>query len=81
MRGYSVDIGVVQDRRNGANAQKEIDFVVNKGDRRVYIQSAWQMSTTEKIIAELDSLKLAKDFFAKIISRMTFRPIFQMTTE
>ncbi|WP_296091515.1 ATP-binding protein [uncultured Treponema sp.] len=67
VRGYSVDIGVVQDRRNGANAQKEIDFVVNKGDRRVYIQSAWQMSTTEKIAAELDSLKLAKDFFAKII--------------
>jgi len=66
-RGYSVDIGVVVDRRKGANAQKEIDFVVNKGDRRVYIQSAWQMSTTEKIAAELDSLKLAKDFFAKII--------------
>lgn len=66
-RGYSVDIGVVQDRRNGANSKKEIDFVVNKGDRRVYIQSAWQMNTTEKIAAELDSLKLAKDFFAKII--------------
>ncbi len=66
-RGYSVDIGVVVDRRNGANAQKEIDFVVNKGDKRVYIQSAWQMNTSEKITAELDSLKLAKDFFAKII--------------
>ena len=66
-RGYSVDIGVVVDRRKGATAQKEIDFVVNKGDRRVYIQSAWQMGTTEKIAAELDSLKLAKDFFAKII--------------
>ena len=66
-RGYSVDIGVVADRKKGANVKKEIDFVVNKGDRRVYIQSAWQMNTTEKITAELDSLKLAKDFFAKII--------------
>lgn len=67
VRGYSVDVGVVVDRRNGANVQKEIDFVVNKGDRRVYIQSAWQMNTTEKMTAELDSLKLTKDFFAKIV--------------
>ncbi len=66
-RGYAVDIGVVVDRRKGANAQKEIDFVVNNGDKRVYIQSAWQMNTDEKINAELDSLKLAKDFFSKII--------------
>ena len=67
IRGYSVDIGVVVDRRKGSYSQKEIDFVVNKGDKRVYIQSAWQMNTTEKINAELDSLKLAKDFLAKII--------------
>lgn len=67
VRGYSVDVGVVTDRRKGANSQKEIDFVVNKGDKRAYIQSAWQMNTSEKITAELDSLKLAKDFFAKII--------------
>ncbi len=66
-RGYSVDVGVVVDRRKGENAQKEIDFVVNQGDRRIYIQSAWQMNTDEKINAELDSLKLAKDFFSKII--------------
>ena len=66
-RGFSVDVGVVVDRRKGANSQKEIDFVVNKGDKRVYIQSAWQMNTSEKMAAELDSLKLAKDFFTKII--------------
>lgn len=40
---------------------------MNKGDRKLYIQSAWQMNTDEKINAELDSLKLAKDFFSKII--------------
>ena len=67
IRGYSVDVGVVVDRRNGANAKKEIDFVVNQGDKRLYIQSVWQMNTDEKIKAELDSLKLTKDFFAKII--------------
>lgn len=65
--GYSVDVGVVVDRRNGEKAQKEIDFVVNHGDKRIYIQSAWQMNTDDKIKAELDSLKLAKDFFSKII--------------
>lgn len=67
VRGYSVDVGVVADRRKGANSQKEIDFVVNKGDKRLYIQSAWQMNTDKKIDSELDSLKLAKDFFAKVI--------------
>lgn len=66
-RGYSVDVGVVVDRNKGGRVQKEIDFVVNHGDKRIYIQSAWQMNTDEKIKAELDSLKLAKDFFSKII--------------
>mgnify|MGYP003495537462 FL=1 len=66
-RGYSVDIGVVVDRRNNANCQKEIDFVGNLGDKKMYIQSAWQMNTDKKINAELDSLKLTKDFFARII--------------
>ena len=69
-RGYSVDVGVVYDRRNGNTAQKEIDFVVNDADRRIYIQSAFQMNTDEKTSSELESLKLTKDFFKKIIVRM-----------
>lgn len=69
-RGYSVDVGVVYDRSGGKTVQKEIDFVVNDGDRRIYIQSAFQMSTEEKSSTELQSLKLAKDFFKKIIVRM-----------
>ena len=67
IRGYSVDVGVVIDRRNSANIQKEIDFVVNYGDKRLYIQSAYEMQTIEKMAAESDSLKLAKDFFKKVI--------------
>lgn len=66
-RGCSVDVGVVVDRRNGGKAQKEIDFVVNFGDKRLYIQSAWQMNTEQKADSELDSLRLTKDFFSKII--------------
>ncbi|MBR5294783.1 MAG: ATP-binding protein [Oscillospiraceae bacterium] len=69
-RGYSVDVGVVVDRRNGSYVQKEVDFVVNHGDRRLYIQSALQMGTAQKESAELDSLKLTGDFFKKIIVRM-----------
>lgn len=68
-RGYSVDIGVVIDRRKGNYALKEIDFVVNEGDRRIYIQSALRMDDATKIESELDSLRLTNDFFKKIIIR------------
>lgn len=69
-RGYSVDVGVVTDRTGGANVQKEIDFIVNDADRKIYIQSAFQMDTDKKESSELASLKLTKDFFKKIIVRM-----------
>ena len=68
-RGYAVDVGVVTDRRNGQNSQKEIDFVVNSGNGRMYIQSAWQISEEKKETAEEESLRLANDFFRKIIIR------------
>ena len=69
-RGYSVDVGVVVDRKKGANAQKEIDFVVNYGDKKIYMQSAYQMDDEQKESAELGSLKLTNDFFKKIVVRM-----------
>ena len=63
-------MGVVVDRTKGQNVQKEIDFVVNNVDKRIYIQSAIRMDEDEKINGELGSLLLAKDFFKKIIIRM-----------
>ena len=69
-RGYSVDVGVVTDRTNGANLQKEIDFVVNDVYKKIYIQSAFQMNTDKKESSELASLLLTKDFFKKIVVRM-----------
>ena len=69
-RGYSVDVGVVSDRTNGANTQREIDFVVNDMDKRVYIQSAFRMDTEAKESSELASLKLTGDFFRKVVVRM-----------
>lgn len=68
-RGYSVDVGVVADRSDRRNVQKEIDFVVNDADRRIYIQSAFRIDTDKKSAAELDSLLLTKDFFKKIVIR------------
>ena len=65
-RGYSVDVGVVNDRAGKQNVSKEI----NDGDRRVYIQSAFRMDTEAKTTSELDSLLLTKDFFKKIVIRM-----------
>ena len=69
-RGYSVDVGVVTDRTGGANVQKEIDFVVNDADKKIYIQSAFRVDTGKKESSELASLILTKDFFKKIIVRM-----------
>lgn len=67
--GYSIDVGVVEDRRNGSKKQKEIDFVVNQFDKRIYIQSALRMDEEEKTNSELESLKITGDFFKKIIIR------------
>lgn len=69
-RGYSVDVGVVADRSNGKNIQKEIDFVVNDADRKIYIQSALRMDDEKKESSELNSLTLTGDFFKKIIVRL-----------
>lgn len=69
-RGYSVDVGVVTDRTGGGNVQKEIDFVVNDADKKIYIQSAFRVDTDKKESSELASLILTKDFFKKIIVRM-----------
>lgn len=70
LRGYSVDVGVVTDRTGGANVQREINFVVNDADKKIYIQSAFQIDTDKKESSELASLILTKDFFKKIIVRM-----------
>ena len=68
-RGYSVDVGAVEDRSNHNKKIKEIDFVVNNFDKKIYIQSAFRMDEQKKKETELDSLKLTADFFKKIVIR------------
>ena len=71
IRGYSVDVGVVEmienDEGKKRRKQCEIDFVVNMGSRRYYIQSALSVSDPDKMRAELRPLKNTRDFFKKII--------------
>lgn len=71
-RGYSVDVGVVEKRKNSADGKTErirleIDFVANLGSRRYYIQSAFGMPTEEKRLQEKAPLVQVKDSFKKII--------------
>ena len=71
-RGCSVDVGVVPIiALNSAGRremrQHEIDFVVNRPPRKLYIQSAFSMPTEEKRDQELLPLRKSGDFFAKMV--------------
>ena len=70
-RGYSVDVGVVENvgKEHGVSVRKslEIDFVVNLGNRRYYIQSAYNIPSDEKLKQEQASLLSINDAFRKII--------------
>lgn len=70
-RGYNIDVGVLEhefnkdgDRRK---VQLEVDFVINKGHQRYYIQSALNVDTTEKREQETRSLTKIDDSFRKIV--------------
>ena len=66
-RGYNVDVGSVEIREGNTKKQLEIDFVANKGNNKIYIQSALEMKTAEKVEQEQKSLVNVNDFFKKII--------------
>lgn len=66
-RGYNVDVGSVEIREGNKKKQLEIDFVANKGNNKIYIQSALEMKTKEKVEQEQKSLLNVNDFFKKII--------------
>lgn len=72
IRGFNVDVGVVPVVRMNAEGKQErvrleIDFVCNKGSRKYYIQSAYQMLDEQKIKQEEASLRNIDDSFKKII--------------
>jgi predicted AAA+ superfamily ATPase len=72
MRGYRVDVGLVETWKTSAEGKNvrvplEVDFVVNKGAERIYIQSAFRMPTEDKVVQEKRSLLNTNDNFRKII--------------
>ena len=72
IRGYNVDVGVVQifDKdKEGKRVRKqlEVDFVVNQGNQRYYIQVAYDMTSEEKQTQEFNSLRNIPDSFKKIV--------------
>ncbi len=75
-RGYSVDVGVVQIAAVGADGKQhqtqcEIDFVVNDGMNKYYIQSALNVDDKNKEKTELRPLLSARDFFKKVVITKT----------
>lgn len=71
-RGCLVDVGVVPITATGADGKREmrlheIDFVVNRAPGRLYVQSAFAMSTAEKEERELLPLRKSRDFFRKMV--------------
>ena len=67
VRGYSVDVGVVESRSNDGRSYYEIDFVCNMASNRYYIQSALNIDTQEKNYQESRPLNCVGDNFKKII--------------
>lgn len=70
-RGYNVDVGMVEhDIKKNGNRQKlqlEVDFVINKGHQRYYIQSALNVDSSDKKEQETASLRRIDDSFRKIV--------------
>lgn len=67
LRGFCVDVGMVETRTATKRKQLEVDFVANMADRRYYIQSAFAMPDDDKREQESASLKRIDDSFKKII--------------
>ena len=82
MRGYSVDVGQVTQNTKNENGiserkQLEVDFVCNRGQDRIYIQSAYALPSEEKTKQELRSLEQIKDSFLKVVIVGGMQPTFR----
>ena len=80
-RGYAVDVGVVEvDVKEGGKTtrkQLEIDFVVNTGFNKIYIQSAYALPNQAKQDQETLPLRKSGDFFKKIVVTAANAPAFE----
>ncbi len=71
LRGYNVDYGIVEksvsENNKCVRKQYEVDFVVNRGSKRYYIQVAYNIESEEKRNQEFNSLRNIPDSFKKIV--------------
>lgn len=72
VRGYNVDVGMVEiygKNKEGKRVRKqlEVDFVVNQGSLRYYVQVAYDMTSEEKQKQEFNSFRNIPDSFKKIV--------------
>ncbi len=72
IRGYNVDTGIIDvygKNQEGKRIRKqlEVDFVVNQGNQRYYIQVAYDMMSKKKQNQEFYSLRNIPDSFKKIV--------------
>lgn len=72
IRGYTVDIGIVNVYDYDKNGKKilknyEVDFIASKGNNKYYIQSAFSIDNIGKLEQETNSLNNIRDSFKKII--------------
>lgn len=72
MRGYSVDVGQVTQNTKNENGiserkQLEVDFVCNRGQDRIYIQSAYALPSEEKRNKNYDRSNRSKTVFRKLL--------------
>lgn len=77
-RGCNVDVGVVNTEKMVDGKREcralEIDFIVNFGLRKVYVQSAFSIPDEGKWRQETLSLRQSGDFFRKIVVQDGFLP-------
>ncbi len=72
IRGFNVDVGVVEynykdEQGKSKRTKLEVDFMVNRGNRRCYIQSAFAIPDEEKRMQETNSLRRINDSYRKIV--------------
>ena len=84
-REYLVDVGVVEknvlnENGNGTRVKLEVDFVANKGNKRLYIQSCYSIEDLEKQKIEERLFREIDDNFEKILVVMNL-PIRSYQTE
>ncbi len=81
--GYSVDIGTLERYSKNADGitvrnTLEVDFVCNKDNDRLYVQSAFSIPDTEKLEQEQRSLYLIDDSFKKMILTNDIFPAYRL---